>query len=77
MQSLKNHAEHVLAPYMIPSYWLQVESLPTNPNGKVDIKAIRELAEHPDPLDMLGFVVGDNDDYEPPSNDFERTAQVV
>ena len=77
VHSLRNHAEHVLAPYMMPSYWLQLDSLPTNANGKVDIKAIRQLAESSNPMDMLGFVIGDNNDSEPPSNDYERACQVV
>ncbi|MFD2673099.1 AMP-binding protein [Marinicrinis sediminis] len=37
---LREHAKRVLPAYMVPSYYVQLESVPITPNGKVDRKAL-------------------------------------
>ncbi|PWY85083.1 acetyl-CoA synthetase-like protein [Aspergillus heteromorphus CBS 117.55] len=54
VQSLRGHAQRSFPPYMVPSYWLQCDEFPVNRNGKVDFKAIRNLAESTDVSDLLG-----------------------
>lgn len=38
---LRRHVERLLPSYMIPSYWLLMEHLPTNANGKIDVSLFR------------------------------------
>ncbi len=45
LSDLKGRLSGILPDYMIPSYWIQLESLPLLPNGKVDRNAL------PDPID--------------------------
>ncbi|KAL8972019.1 MAG: hypothetical protein Q9183_000775, partial [Haloplaca sp. 2 TL-2023] len=45
-----------LPSYMIPSYWLPVEDLPTNANGKTNIPAIRLQAEQLGHRGILGLL---------------------
>jgi acyl-coenzyme A synthetase/AMP-(fatty) acid ligase len=33
----------VLPPYMVPTRWLVLPALPTNANGKIDRRRLREL----------------------------------
>ena len=42
---LRQELLNVLPSYMMPSRWLALESLPKNPNGKIDRKRLRELFE--------------------------------
>ena len=37
---LRGYAKKMLPSYMIPSYWLRVDQLPTNANGKIDVSHI-------------------------------------
>ena len=39
--SLRLHASEKLPAYMVPSLWMEMRSLPTNPNGKTDVRSIR------------------------------------
>ncbi|KAL5358058.1 hypothetical protein BJX96DRAFT_173097 [Aspergillus floccosus] len=39
--SLRVHASEKLPAYMVPSLWMEMRSLPTNPNGKTDVRSIR------------------------------------
>ncbi|KAK5998071.1 Nonribosomal peptide synthase sidE [Cladobotryum mycophilum] len=54
VKRLRSHAQRSFPPYMVPSYWLRCQELPVNRNGKVDVKAIRSLAESVDVTDLLG-----------------------
>ena len=54
VQDLRNHARESFPPYMVPSYWLSCTELPVNQNGKVDFRAIRQLAERTEVSQMLG-----------------------
>ena len=38
VKDLRRHAEKLLPSFMIPSYWQIMESLPTNANGKIDVR---------------------------------------
>lgn len=40
--SLKERLKQTLAPYMVPTAYLQLDSLPLTPNGKTDLKALPE-----------------------------------
>ncbi|KAK0515361.1 hypothetical protein JMJ35_002740 [Cladonia borealis] len=50
---LRFHAEKLLPSYMMPSYWLPVDHLPKNPNGKIDIPAIKSQVEQMGPKRLL------------------------
>ena len=52
--ALRQQAQESLPPYMVPSYWMQMEMLPTNANGKVDIAKIRQLAQQTNVEKLLG-----------------------
>lgn len=39
--SLRSHATERLPAYMVPSLWMEMPSLPTNPNGKTDVRRIQ------------------------------------
>jgi amino acid adenylation domain-containing protein len=41
---LRNHLKHYLPEYMIPTFFKRIESFPLTDNGKVDRKALRNLA---------------------------------
>ncbi|WP_438285234.1 AMP-binding enzyme, partial [Bacillus pseudomycoides] len=40
VSSIRNYLREVLPDYMIPSYFVEVESFPLTPNGKIDKKAL-------------------------------------
>ncbi len=42
IEALKEELKKTLAPYMVPTAYLQLESLPLTPNGKTDLKALPE-----------------------------------
>lgn len=71
VQDLRETAQRSLAPYMVPSYWLQLNTLPHNSNGKLDVKEIRRLAEKTATEDMLGYPLKNDDKSEAPLNDGE------
>ena len=62
ISTIRNFLNHELPDYMIPSYFIQIKSLPLNINGKVDKTAL------PDP-DTFGMDIGT--EYEPPKNELE------
>ncbi len=43
---LRNHLAQYLPDYMVPSYYMQLEKLPLNSNGKVDRKSLPEYKLH-------------------------------
>ncbi|PIA89264.1 Nonribosomal peptide synthetase 3 [Cercospora beticola] len=45
LQSIRRHAELLLPGYMIPSYWLRLEEVPKNINGKADLLRFRNMVE--------------------------------
>jgi len=59
---LKHHLSQSLPDYMVPSYFIMLDRMPLNPNGKVDLKAL--------PSPDAGISTGRN--YEPPTNDIEK-----
>ncbi|KAL8820771.1 MAG: hypothetical protein Q9223_001087 [Gallowayella weberi] len=71
VQGLREAAQQSLAPYMIPSYWLQLTTLPHNSNGKLDLKEVRLIAENTASEMMLGYSLETDDEYEAPLNDGE------
>ncbi|EAW12158.1 nonribosomal peptide synthase SidE [Aspergillus clavatus NRRL 1] len=54
VQSLRESARQSFPPYMVPSYWLSCAEFPVNQNGKVNFRAIRELAESTEIGQLLG-----------------------
>lgn len=42
---LRGHLEKLLPGYMIPAYFIKLETIPLTPNGKVDKKALSEITE--------------------------------
>ncbi len=45
IEALKAHLKSKLPSYMIPSYFIELESLPLTPNGKIDKKALPSVNE--------------------------------
>jgi amino acid adenylation domain-containing protein len=60
LSELNDFLSHRLPDYMIPSYFLPIDKIPVNPNGKVDRKAL------PAPEAV------DREEYAPPLNDLEK-----
>ena len=60
---IRNHLKNYLPDYMIPPYFKRVESFPLTDNGKVDRKALQNLA---------GFTKEENNDYVAPETEFEK-----
>ena len=58
-EKLRNELLKKLPYYMIPSYYMQIDSVPLRPNGKLDRKALPEPKRR-------------NSDYAEPTNDVER-----
>ncbi|RDW70380.1 hypothetical protein BP5796_08777 [Coleophoma crateriformis] len=50
---LRAFAQKLLPQYMVPSFWLQYDALPTNENGKIDLKAIKSKAQSMPSIDMI------------------------
>ncbi|MCU0287448.1 MAG: amino acid adenylation domain-containing protein, partial [Acidobacteria bacterium] len=61
--SLREFLAQQLPDYMIPSYFVQLEKIPLNANGKVDCKAL------PEPLENI---LVDHIEYLPPQNTIEK-----
>ncbi|KAM0805185.1 hypothetical protein BDR22DRAFT_959415 [Usnea florida] len=66
---LRGHAKKMLPSYMIPSYWLRVEQLPTNANGKIDIPVLRSQAENLGPKRLLELCQNKDEDERPFTDD--------
>jgi amino acid adenylation domain-containing protein len=60
---LRNHLKNYLPDYMIPTYFKRIESFPLTDNGKVDRKALRNLAV---------ISKEDNTQYVAPDTEFEK-----
>ncbi|MBO7609627.1 MAG: amino acid adenylation domain-containing protein [Muribaculaceae bacterium] len=60
-EAMKQEIAKSLTQYMVPTAYLQLESMPMTPNGKTDVKAL------PEP------VLASAGEYEAPANDTERT----
>ena len=61
VQELRDYLSRTLPDYMLPSYYMRMESLPLTPNGKIDRKAL------PEPEGNLST----GTEYEAPANDIE------
>jgi amino acid adenylation domain-containing protein/non-ribosomal peptide synthase protein (TIGR01720 family) len=58
---IRDRLGQILPPYMIPAYFLQIDHLPVNQSGKIDKKALPDIA-----------ITGSRD-YVAPCNELERT----
>lgn len=65
---LLNYLTDCLPAYMIPSQWIELESLPLNSNGKVDKKALSLHSASQQERENV---------YAPPGNDTEETLVVI
>lgn len=63
LAKLKHHLSQTLPHYMIPDYFVELQSLPLTPNGKIDRKAL------PEPE----ISSGREKTYSPPTNKIEET----
>lgn len=54
VKRLRDQAQQLFPPYMVPNFWLQCQCFPLSHNGKVDIKAIRSIAELAEVESLLG-----------------------
>ena len=55
--NIKNHFRNIVPDYMVPSYFMQMEKLPLNANGKLDITRLPE----PEYVDESNFVPARNE----------------
>ncbi|PYE87634.1 amino acid adenylation domain-containing protein, partial [Bacillus sp. 196mf] len=67
VQEWKNHIQAHLPSYMIPSHFVNIESIPLTINGKVDKKSLPEW-QH---------LIQNSKEYIPPRNDVERKLVVI
>lgn len=51
---VRDLARQMLPPYMVPSFWLKLERLPLNANGKLNTKELQTYAEQMPVEEMLG-----------------------
>ncbi len=64
---LKDYIRNLVPSYMIPSYFVFLDKIPINTNGKTDRKALLEM----------DIQVDTNKKYIAPRNDFEKTFQMI
>ncbi|HAB60519.1 MAG TPA: non-ribosomal peptide synthetase, partial [Lachnospiraceae bacterium] len=62
---VKEYLKNILPEYMIPTYICEVEVLPLNQNGKLDVKALLEI-----PIDI-------NNEYKEPVTDIEKSLVTI
>lgn len=67
IQELKNYLKDKLPEYMIPNYFVKVDSIPLNSNGKVDRKYLKTLE----------FVVDKKTKYVEPRDEFEKILKSI
>lgn len=60
--SLREHVASRLPSYMVPTFWAPVDSIPSNANGKVDIRAVQKLAKDIGAEGLLRRALGVSDD---------------
>ena len=63
LADLKNHLKKHLADFMLPSRYVQVNSIPLNSNGKINRKALASIVANP---------INNHLKFEMPSNDVEK-----
>jgi len=62
VSEIRNYLKQTLPEYMVPSYFIQIDKLPLNANGKVDRKMLPELSEG----------VETSSEYEAPRDEVEK-----
>ncbi len=67
ISDLKNYLSPLLPSYMIPNFYLQIDKMPLNVNGKVDRKY----------LDSLDLSIETGSDFEKPRNNFEKVLKNI
>lgn len=53
IQAVRAHAERFLPAYMVPTFWMPLAEIPTNINGKTDVRGFKAKAES---LGVEGFL---------------------
>ena len=71
VQILRRQAQTLLPSYMIPNYWMRIEELPINANGKIDLMRVRQFAQGTGVEEMLGQSADDMDILDHQWNSFE------
>ena len=62
IDELKEYLKPLVPPYMIPNYFVKLEKIPLNSNGKVDRKYLK----------TLNYTIEQNKEYVKPRNEFEQ-----
>ena len=68
---VRSHCQSHLPPHMVPSFFIILDKLPLNVNGKIDRKRLPQLN-----LSSLSLL-SSNDDCTPPSSDLEEIIQHI
>ena len=53
VSQVRERVQSSLPSFMVPNYWLRLEKLPLNQNGKADISKLRHMAEQTDVTNLL------------------------
>ncbi|MDQ1351407.1 MAG: hypothetical protein QG657_1709, partial [Acidobacteriota bacterium] len=66
---IRQYLLKTLPDYMVPAYFVKMETLPHTPNGKIDRKALARIE--------VKSSAGTGTEYKPPRNDFERKIETI
>lgn len=67
IDELKEYMKDLVPTYMIPNYFVKLEDIPINSNGKADRKA----------LSNVKYTIERENKYAEPRNDFEKTLKII
>ena len=67
IEELKQYMKNLVPIYMIPNYFVKLEKMPINSNGKADRKALKNI----------NYTIEKETEYEAPRNDFEKCLQRI
>ena len=60
VSSLRKSAMENFPLYMVPTYWIQMETIPLNSNGKIDRRALRDIAEQKSHAELVEMSLSHN-----------------
>lgn len=67
IEELKEYMLNLVPAYMVPNYFVKLDSIPTNSNGKVDVKTLKSIH----------YTIEKKNKYVAPRNKFEKTLKKI